>query len=127
MNIITKEDLVNAKDLVKQVLEEKKQNSKTNIIMKEYNFNTDIYPIITTLGLSTIAFNDGNIMKTITVLAGILTYEELRYILVNLKNILLAQKKLNLLTKSKYEKLLSMITTDEYKEINYLDAKGSSK
>lgn len=129
MKEFTKEDLINAKSLVYAVLDNKKQSSKANITMKELSFNNEIYPIITTLGLSTIAFNDGNIMKSIAILSTILTYEELRYILVNLKNILLTKKKLKLLTKEKYDSLLSSLTFDELREIDYLEKeeKGSCK
>lgn len=121
----TKDDLIRTKELVELVLNEKKNNNKANITMREYSFNERIYPTITSFSLSTIAFNDSDIMKSIAILTGILTYEELRYILTNLKSILLTNKKLKLLQKSKYEQLLSLLSTDEIKEINYLETKRS--
>lgn len=121
----TKDDLIRTKELVELVLNEKKKNNKANITMREYSFNERIYPTITSFSLSTIAFNDSYIMKSIAILTGILTYEELRYILTNLKSILLTNKKLKLLQKSKYEQLLSLLSNDEIKEINYLETKRS--
>lgn len=121
----TKDDLIRTKELVELVLNEKKKNNKANITMREYSFNERIYPTITSFSLSTIAFNDSDIMKSIAILTGILTYEELRYILTNLKSILLTNKKLKLLQKSKYEQLLSLLSNDEIKEINYLETKRS--
>ena len=125
----TKEDLINTKEIIYTVLNNQKNDSKNNIKMKEYNFNQEIYPIITTLGLSTMAFNESILMKSIAILSTILTYEELRYILINLKNILITKKKLNLLQKAKYDQLLKELSLDEIKEINYLETenKGSYK
>ena len=125
----TKEDLINTKEIIYTVLNNQKNNSKSNIKMKEYSFNQEIYPIITTLGLSTMAFNESILMKSIAILSTILTYEELRYILINLKNILITKKKLNLLQKAKYDQLLKELSLDEIKEINYLETenKGSYK
>ena len=125
----TKEDLINTKKIIYTVLNNQKNDSKNNIKMKEYNFNQEIYPIITTLGLSTMAFNESILMKSIAILSTILTYEELRYILINLRNILVTKKKLNLLQKEKYDQLLKILNFDEIKEINYLEMenKGSCK
>lgn len=119
MEKITKENLIKSKNLVSFVLSNRKATSNINLRNTQVNFYNEVYTKATTFGLSALAFDDNTLMKSIAILSGILTYEELKYILENLRNILVTNYKLKLLKKEKFEKLYSKLTQNEIYDINY--------
>ena len=119
MENFTKEELLATKSIVTQVLKNKRADNRSNLNNTTINFYNEVYTKGVTLGLSAIAFDDNALMKAITILSGILTYEELKYILTNLKSYIVTTHKLQLLNQTKYDKLLKLLTNEEIKDINY--------
>lgn len=117
MNDITKEELIECKELLYRIFNNKVGESKLNI-KNEFTTNAqNNCEKAAMLGLTGVMVNDSDIAKLLFILANVISYEELRYLYMNIKSIIKYNQNMKLLYNEQYEKLISKLNENDINEI----------